>query len=262
VERVGRKVAWRLLLLGVALTAAGLVLGLVLDERDDVGLVATTVIGIGSSIVATVIVARIVTRSIKGISFEDVLDALAGSSPIHREEQRIDLTIEQVDGLVEVSAEHTFTGVPSRRWRAFEFRMTSSLARWGTSGGVTEALGPWPTHGDGGIAPEVKERVRTKRAERFVIRSFGRFRERDAFTWTIDHISTDLVVEITCAAELAASLTYRVSHHRATEIETKAKHPDNDRYLPPSGRRRITITFEGGTLPYQGFEVRWDGAED
>jgi hypothetical protein len=227
-------------------------------------------VGIGGSVLASALVARMVARQVFGIDIGDAVEALRGTSALVRSSQNLEITIASVDGGVRVTAEHRFDLLSARLYpQRLPFRLYTDVARWGPDGGGfnsivepdgtvldPESLRPH-LHEIEGKAEFMKEYTfYPRRRAHFVVETYGLFRPSDRLIWTVEHISSDFAVRIRDTRGGDATVGVKVNHHRAAEI-TKAMVPARDTGLG----RIIEFTYLGEVLPYQGFELRWTDPE-
>lgn len=227
-------------------------------------LMAAIFLGLGASLVASGLAARLISNQVVGLDFGEALEALRGSSPVTRSNQTIEITLRAAGDVIEVKAEHRFDLVSSfRRTRRLPLRMYTDVGRWGAAGGFACVVEP-----DGNslrgelLTPFVKEVAgkpqfekvfdfRPGRPESFIAETYATFRLTDRLIWTIEHISRDLKLRVNDYSRLTGDVDIKVNHHRSREI-TDAIRVRNAR----DGTVR-EVDFVSELLPYQGFELQW-----
>lgn len=262
----------RVTLVGAALLLAGAVALVSKPGRNhalDQGvltLASVILIGVGGSVLASGLVARMVARQVFGIDIGDAVEALRGSSAFTRSNQTLEITLEAIGGGVRVTAEHRFDLLSARRYRQrLPFRLYTDVARWGPDGGgfssIVEpdgtvlqglALQEHVQKTEGKAEFEKKYVFYPRRPAPFVIATYGLFRDTDRLIWTVEHISSDFDVKIRDLRETDTDVHVKINHHRSVAIsEAMAA-------VRATGQGRMTeFSFFGEILPYQGFELQW-----
>lgn len=260
----------RVTILGGLLIAVGAVAtALISDDTSNVGRTATTLtaviaLSVGGSVLASGLVARLVSRQVFGLDFSEAVEALRGSSPLTRSHQSLDITLNAAGDAVHISAEHRFSlyGASLRRKRLV-FQLYTDIARWGSAGGFSSVVEPDGTvlRGDS-LKPHLKDASGKVRFEKpyvfhpktptaFIVETFGVFRYSDRLIWTVEHISNDFTVRINDCTGLDGIVDVKINHHREAEIlANMSRRPSRQGTI-------IEFAYLGEILPYQGFELQW-----
>jgi len=266
-----QRVAW----LGVAVILFGASISMVsaLANSDpslrlsEVGLalIGVLALGIGTSVLANAVVARMIAKQVFGVDVAEVVEALRGSSPFRRSDQEVDIKLRLDGGAVRVTAVHTFVVRHSSRLRRrAEFGLYTDIGRWASEGGFESVCGP------DGIELRASDlrlteehgKVRFKSTyifdprtpAPFTVVTYGVFRLSDRLIWTIEQMSGDLRVKIEDLTGLDGEVSIKVNHHREEEIVNNGE-LEKDRRR--DGIRVWDFAFAGAVLPFQGFEVQW-----
>jgi hypothetical protein len=235
-------------------------------QQSLLTLVSVIFVGVGGSVLASGLVARMVSRQVFGIDIGDAVEALRGASALTRSNQTLELTVELAGNGVRVTAEHRFDLISARPYRQrLPFRLYTDVARWGANGGGFSSV----VEPDGSVLQEesLRKQVRTtegkaefekeydfypRRPARFVIATYGLFRASDRLIWTVEHLSSDFDVRIRDLRGSPSDVHVKINHHRSGDI-SKAMGP-----VRPTGQGRLTeFAYLGEVLPYQGFELQW-----
>ncbi len=225
-------------------------------------------LAVGGSLLASAVVAWVVSRRVLGINVRDAVEALRGSSPLARVNQRLNIRLMREGDEVRVSAKHEFElESGSTYMRRLSVRLYTDVGRGGGFSSIVE-----PGNGilNGSqlaqfVAPvEGKAQFAKKywfwpgQALKFEIHTFGYFRLHDRLIWTVEHISRDFSVVIVDARAASAPCEVKVNHHRRAEIAEKKRWNNGAADGP-----ELSFDFLGEVLPFQGFELHWreDGTE-
>ncbi|HTA14583.1 MAG TPA: hypothetical protein VK781_06965, partial [Solirubrobacteraceae bacterium] len=190
-------------LLGGALLVAGAI-ALIAEpgrshsfQQGALTLVSVIAVGVGGSVLASGLVARVVARQVFGIDIGDAVEALRGASAFTRTNQILEITLEEVESGVRVSAEHRFDLLSSKRFRQrLPFRLYTDVARWGPDGGgFNSIVQPDGTVLEGGHLQKHVHKTEGKaqfekeytfhprHPASFVISTYGLFRATDRLIW-------------------------------------------------------------------------------
>jgi hypothetical protein len=230
-----------------------------------IAICAVTALGIGGSIVASAIVARIVATQVVGIDISEAVEALRGASTLTRSNQVLNIWLDIEGDEVRATAEHRFDLMGSSRYpRRLPLRLYTDVARWGSGGGFFSLIEPDGTQLQGeALADHVRKTNGGAQFEKaytfrrgvpatFVIHTFGSFRRSDRLIWTVEHISSDFSIRILDRRGVATGrVSVKVNHHRAGEIMANMQPRET-----PEGPL-LEFTCLGEVLPYQGFELQW-----
>lgn len=254
---------------GVMIVVGAVATALSSDGARDVGPTAAALTGVialsvGGSVLASGLVARLVSRQVFGLDFSEAVEALRGSSPLTRSNQSLEITLNLEGDGVRASAEHRFSlHEASYRRKRLVFQLYTDIARWGSAGGFASVVEPDGTvlEGDdlGRYLKEESGKVRfekpyvfhPKAPSTFIVETFGVFRRSDRLIWTVEHISSDFRVRINDCTGLDGIVDVKVNHHREAEIVT------NMSRRPAKQGTTIEFAYLGEILPYQGFELQW-----
>lgn len=215
---------------------------------------------------ASALVAVLVSRQVLGVNLHDLVEALRGPSPLARTAQKLCLKLEQDcddDQQIYVSAIHEFDlETDSAYIRRLPVRIYTDV---GMDGGfVSIIVDGAPLVGadlekclesrEGKEQFEKMYCFRPKRALRFQIRTFGKFRREDRLIWTVEQVSRDFEVSIVDARGSDGKCEVKINHHRRGEI-------DKGQWLESDDARKLKFNFLGEVLPYQGFELCWSDGQ-
>jgi hypothetical protein len=231
--------------------------------RTTFAVVAVVAGGVGASLLASGLAARLVTRQVFGLDAAEAIEALRGTSDLSRSNQELRLTLALDGDDILVQAEHLFDVLGAGRWRRrAQFGIYTDIARWGLGGGFRSVHGP-----DGDLTGheldpylhEVGGKPRFERVysfrpgvpERFVVDTYGKFRKSDRLFWTVEHISSDFHVRVDNCVPVPGTIGLKVNHHREAQIT------ENVRRRRAEGRDIMEFDFLGAILPFQGFELQW-----
>jgi hypothetical protein len=223
-----------------------------------VGIVGLTV---GAAMLASALVAGLVTRQVLGVKIRDLVEALRGSSPLVRKNQRLYIRIDRDDQRIHVSARHEFELESDSTFRrTLPVRIYTDV---GIDGGFDKIVVDGRTLDrpeleceklvqprDGKAQFEEKYRFSPGRKRKFEIHTYGHFRLDDRLIWTVEQVSRDFAVSIIDTRKVPTVCKVKVNHHRSDEIDTEAWHPSHE-------GQYLKFDFLGEVLPYQGFELRW-----
>jgi hypothetical protein len=221
-------------------------------------------IGVGGSLLATAMVARLVANQVFGMDVGAALEALRGTSHLARANQCLTITLEVEGGEVVAIGKHEFDLLSASPLA--QLRTLSLYTDVSSDGGFFsikepdgnelkgEQLEPFLKPLEGKVQFAKKYFLRPGVSARFVVQTFGRFQLTDRLIWTVEHVSSDFVVRIIDrrAAELPACV--KVNHHRREAIVENAV-----THQAPHGVTELEIDYLGEVLPYQGFELQWQG---
>jgi hypothetical protein len=229
-----------------------------------VGLVA---LGLGGSLLASALVARIVSRQVFGIDITEAIEALRGSSLLSRSNQSLDITISRHEDEIRVSAEHRFDLLAAfPRRRRVPFQIYTDIARWGSAGGfdsivepdatvlVADDLAQYVTSEAGKARFEKAYVLFPGKPATFIVVTYGHFRCEDRLIWTVEHISSDFQVRVNDCTGLSGSVDVKINHHREPEIAANMARRRSHR------GEVFEFEFLGEILPFQGFELQWSFA--
>lgn len=233
-----------------------------LDE-NALALVGVVGLGIGGSVIASALVARLVANQVFGIDIGDAVEALRGASTLTRANQQLEITLKRTGDEVHVVAQHRFDLLASAKYpRRLRFRLYTDAARWGSGGGfysivepdnsvlAGSQLAPYVSEDEGKIEFSKMYTFHPGKPSHFEIETYGHFRRHDRLIWTVEHISSDFSVRvIDCRGEGKASV--KINHHRRSEIS------DDSRERPTREGSVMDFAFLGEVLPFQGFELQW-----
>lgn len=233
-----------------------------LDE-NALALVGVVGLGIGGSVIASALVARLVANQVFGIDIGDAVEALRGASALTRANQQLEITLKRVGDEVHIVAQHRFDLFTSVKYpRRLRFRLYTDAARWGSGGGFESIvepdnsvlagprLAPFTSEDEGKVEFNKMYTFHPRKPSHFEIETFAHFRRHDRLIWTVEHISSDFSVRIIdCRGEGKASV--KINHHRHSEIS------DNSRERSTHEGSVIDFAFLGEVLPFQGFELQW-----
>jgi hypothetical protein len=221
-------------------------------------------VGVGGSLLATGLVARLVSNQVFGIDVTAALEALRGTSYLARANQTLTITLEVDDGDVLATGKHEFDVLLSSRLAQLEW--LSLYTDVGSDGGFVSVKEP-----DGHVLAGIdltkdhvakvegnKSRFSKKylfqhdKPARFVVQTFGRFRLSDRLIWTVEHISKDFTVHIVDRRGTRSPACVKVNHHRQEAIDGSKRTHET-----PQGFE-LVVDYLGEVLPYQGFELQWE----
>ncbi len=259
----------RILFIGICILVAGGVATVACASRphglieNSVGLAGIVGLGIGSSIVASVLVTRLVATQVFGLDIGDAVEALRGASALTRTNQSLEIKLERIGEEVHVSAQHRFDLLGASKYvRRLPFGLFTDAARWGSGGGFYSVVEPDGTVLDGSaLDPHVYEQEGKIRFHKmyvfhpgkpshFEVETFCHFRRGDRLIWTVEHISSDFSVRILDRrGEGEASV--KINHHRRSEIT------DDMKKRKTKEGPVIEFAYLGEVLPFQGFELQW-----
>lgn len=209
---------------------------------------------------ASALVAGLVTRQVLGVKIRDLVEALRGSSPLARKRQRLDIRIDRADQQIHVSAKHEFELESDSTFpRTIPVRIYTDV---GSDGGFDKVVVDGQTLDGPELANLVKPMEGKKQFEeryrfgagqkhKFEIHTYGHFRIDDRLIWTVEQVSRDFTVSILDTRKAPQACKVKVNHHRSDEIDTETWHPSHE-------GRDLKFDFLGEVLPYQGFELRWE----
>lgn len=223
-----------------------------------------TMVGVGGSLLASGLAARLIAEHVFGLDLGDAVEALRGTSDVYRSKQSLTLTLSARNGMIYLSAEQRFDlhalGHPSRQ---HTLRLYSNVVRWRVDGEfdyVTEPdrttlRGPalLPFLGELAGKPQFEKTYAVTAAapHTFVVGTNAYYRFSDRLAWTVDNISKDFQVRINDYTGLAGSVDVRINHHRERQItENIVRRSSQEGNV-------IEFSFLGDVLPFQGFEVQW-----
>jgi hypothetical protein len=233
--------------------------------RDAFDLAGILGLGVGGSILASALVARLVARQVFGIDVGDAIEALRGTSALVRSQQSLEVRLSNAADGVRITAEHRFDLRSSRHYpRSLPFRLYTDVARWGDGGGGFdsvlepggemlrgEALDRYVTLREGKAQFEKHYRFDPGKVSQFLVETYGHFRESDRLIWTVEHLSSDFRVRISDCRTTGGSVHVKVNHHRSQEIHDAIRCRDT-----PNGPV-LEFSYLGEVLPFQGFELQW-----
>lgn len=226
-----------------------------------VGVVGLTV---GGAMLASALVAGLVTKQVLGVKIRDLVEALRGPSPLARKHQRLYIRIERAQHGIHVSARHEFKLESDSTYpRKLPVRIYTDV---GSDGGfekivVDEATFDGTTLNDLVERKDGKEQFEKKywfspgQKREFEIHTFGHFRPDDRLIWTVEQVSRDFTVSILDMRKAPTACDVKVNHHRSDEIDTGAWYPTHEGH-------DLKFNFLGEVLPYQGFELRWSDSDE
>ncbi len=224
-----------------------------------VGIIGLTV---GGAMLASALVAGLVTKQVLGVKIRDLVEALRGPSPLARKNQRLDIRLEREGEQIHVNATHEFELESDSAYpRSLPVRIYTDV---GSDGGFerivvdghtlpTPALEKLVDRIDGKEQFKEKYRFCPGRKRKFEIQTYGHFRLDDRLIWTVEHVSRDFTVSILDKRKAAKVCEVKVNHHRSDEIDTNAWQPLHE-------GQDLKFNFLGEVLPYQGFELRWSAS--
>lgn len=260
----------RVFIVGIVVMLVGAT-ATVLHQDDSTGLMdvplellGIVALGVGTSVLASALVARVFSTQVFGLDVAEAVEALRGSSPFSRSEQELEIKLRLVNGEVRVSAVHRFMlRQSSHRARRHSFKLYTDIARWGSAGGFQSVCGPDSvelrdadlqrhlTEVDGKVRFERIYNFRARTPDPFTIVTYGLFRTNDRLIWTVEHISSDFKVKVEDHTGLNGPLDVKINHHREADIVANLVRLDAD------GVRTLEFRYVGEVLPFQGFEVQW-----
>lgn len=257
---------------GVVLIAVGGALGVASGDEPVSRVVqgiGVACIGVGASLLATAVASRLVANQVFGLDIRAAIEALRGTSPFSRSDQTVQIDLERTGNRIKVEATHEFTlHIAGQRTRDALFTIFTDVGSWSEDGGFLSITGPGMSYD----AADLKERTRhsggkVELAERvrctpgvpmrFRIVTVGSFRCVDRLIWTIENISSDLLLTIhdrtpegraAAAGGTPSPVAVKINHHNAQQMVPRKEKSTTD----------ITVyDFLGDVLPFQGFEVLW-----
>jgi hypothetical protein len=259
----------RVFTLGLVVLVVGALATLVAGHPSGIVEIAATLVGaialgVGGSVLASALVARLVSRQVFGIDVAEAVEALRGASALSRSNQLLEIRLDISGDEVRAVAEHRFDLLASAsRPKKIPFRLYTDIARWGSAGGFYSVVEPDGTVLSGeGLERHVENIAEKARFEKtyvfhphtpatFVIETFGLFRLSDRLIWTVEHISSDFKVRVRDCTGLTGQVDVKVNHHREAEISAHMVRRES-----PQGMV-LDFAFLGEVLPFQGFELQW-----
>jgi hypothetical protein len=259
----------RVLLVGACILVAGAV-ATSTCARDPHGLLESAIaivgivgLGIGGSIVASALVARLVANQVFGIDIGDAVEALRGASSLTRANQSVEITLRRVDDEVHINAQHRFDLLSSSKFvRHLSFSLYTDVVRGNPSGGfysivepgeavlTDETLKKYLSREEGKVQFKKLYAFHPGKPSRFEVETFGYFRRDDRLIWTVEHISSDFTVRI-LDLRGEGKTSIEINHHRRSEIV------DDMKERQTKEGRVIEFAYQGEVLPFQGFELQW-----
>ncbi len=230
--------------------------------QTTIDVVAVVLVGVGGSLLATGLVARLVANQVYGIDVTAALEALRGTSYLARANQTVTITLEVDGDDVIATGKHEFDVVSSSRLA--QLRPLSLYTDVGSDGGFYSIKEPGGHRLTGEeLAKHVHKKEGKKNFEkryffrhgqtyRFVVQTFGRFRMNDRLIWTVEHISKDFVLRVIDRRGAGVPACVMINHHRQEAIDG-----DRKTHETPQGFE-LVIDYLGEVLPYQGFELQWE----
>jgi hypothetical protein len=234
-------------------------------DQNAISLAGVVGLAIGCSMIASALVARLVSTQVFGLNVRDALEALRGASVLSREEQTLTVTLTMNGPDVRVVRKHEFDlvagGIIPRRLQVSLYTDIS------LSGGFDCVIEPNDAQLTGADLIEHVRNVEGKaefskeyyfvpgRPRHFVFEASGEFSHNDRLIWTVEHISQDFAVRICDNRGAKGGCGVKINHHGRRDIRIH-EHPTVDgvemRFAVPSV-----------VLPFQGFELWWrDVADD
>lgn len=255
------------LVIGIIITLLGSIV-LLIERRDawvdplEVG--STLLISVGTSLISTAVVAKILTHGIEGLPIASIVEALARNSQFIRVNHKAEITLRTANRQIVVTRKHSYAlSNPSRYTQTREITLITDGPDTtpDKDSGFIHVIGP-----DGAIEGELlKEHVRFVDGKhrfsrvfsirpgadnRFEFVSRETYRLVDRLIWTVQDLCDDLEVRVVNETSKTGSMTVKINHHRERDIRA------NMRTLRDGNE--VLIRFDAEVLPYQGFEVMWD----
>jgi hypothetical protein len=262
----------KLLLHEVILLPVGLAImvsGLIFQHIQVIGL---PLVGIGGSILATVIVNWIIMRQWRGLPILQIAEAMAHNTQAIRTRQHAELTffVDEDKSRIMVEKRHNYS-----LWNPNFFPLHSTITMFtdasslmhGDLGGFKKVEGPDGMVLEGKalkkcITDEPGKHTFLKRYElkpgdqnEFEFVSFDYYRLYDRLIWTVQNLSNDFTVRLINKTNHPNQFKIKINHHREKEILSTMKKEEDC-----LGEK--CFKFNSYILPYQSFEIMWDFSED
>lgn len=95
-------------------------------------------------------------------------------------------------------------------------------------------------------------KIPRKNELRVVSRTFGIYRLEDRMVWTVQDLSKNFKVRVIDNTDCGMPFEFKINHHDEKDI-----HINPDVTMTHEKRRVYDIDFSTPVLPYQGFEIKW-----
>jgi hypothetical protein len=251
-----------------------MVLGLVFLRIE---IIALPCIGVGGSILATVIVNWMFTRYWHGLPIPQIAEAMAQHTQFMRTEQKAELTfsIDKEKELVRVEKRHSYKlkkhNLFKRNYIISMFTDASILTP-SDYGGFKKVKGPDGKKLEG---DELKKYIKDEPGKhtffnkyyltqgdkqdkidknKFEFVSYDYYRLLDRLIWTVQDLSDGFTVQIKNKTNIQNPFKIKINHHKEKEIQSLMEKKEDT-------LGEIYIEFNSHILPYQGFEIMWNFSE-
>ena len=251
--------------LNVAIGAIGLVcmlLGLLFLPTPVLAIPLT---GIGGSILATALVNWVLTYRLETLPITSIVEALARATQFMRIHHEVELLFNLDNGMVRLDKRHCYClRNPSRYVRAHRVSLfddspaTPSVLNGGFQvvvepNGTTiegEALKRYVTIDSGKYVFAKTYDLQPGDSNYFEFRSYAYYRLADRLIWTVQDLADNFRVRIINRTGQPHAFNVKVNHHREAAIKEQIK--------DLAVNNELLIDFNAEVLPYQGFEIMWN----